>query len=194
MMITRREFARQAGFGLSVMVSSFASAGCLISASVFDNILTYIGMGLDAFASVAALIPVLGPAAAIVPLVNSGFALLKAAVAEYQAAPAATKATLLGKIKDALLALQDNLAAFVNALPNSSPVLTLAVSLIKIIVGTLAGYAAKLPAAAASTTAALRTIRLRGQAVVPVFRDAKQFKRDFNAEIERGGYKQYELK
>jgi len=194
-MISRRKFGRDLMLAASVAASSFSAAGCLFSGNVFDSILTYIGVGLEAFASIVALVPGLGAATPIVALINAGFATLKAAVTEYEAAPGASKNTALAKIHEALVALQDNLATFVNNVPGAGSAI---VNMIAIIVSTLAGFAAKLPlptSLPASTLARFRRpVLLRGQVVIPMARSLKQFKHDFNRQLEMSGHPELDLR
>jgi hypothetical protein len=140
-------------------------------------------------------VPGLGAATPIVALINAGFAALKGAVTEYESAPAADKNTALAKVHEALVALEDNLATFVNNLPGASGSI---VNLIAIIVSTLAGFAAKLPLPSSlpATTLARfrRPVLLRGQVVIPVARSLKQFKHDFNQQIEMTGHPELDLR
>ena len=192
MEITRRGFIGKGTLALAGLMVGFFNAGCIFSANVFENILTYISIGLQAFAAVVSLIPGIPQALAmIIAAVNAAFAAIQKAVNEYEAAPASQKASLLGAIVTAINAAVDQLAAFLAAIPAlPAPLDAAIVALTKIIVSTLEGFLAKLPIGAAPA----KTANLRGQAVAPVTRTLKQFKHDFNAELVTAGHPELQLK
>jgi hypothetical protein len=187
--ITRRKLMSLTLF--AAMGSAMGLTGCVFSESVFDSILTYVGIGLQAFAVIVSMIPGLGAAAPIAAAVNAAFTAIQAAVNEYETAPATQKTTLLGKIVTAINAAIDQLQAFLAAIPTLPAALdTVIVALTKIIVSTLEGFLSKLP----TSVAPAKTATLRGQTVAPVMRSEKQFKHDFNEELVAAGYPQLQLK
>jgi len=204
MELTRREFGKNSILGLVLLsCTEFFTgvlSGCTWPKNLYQNILSYTTLGLDAFQSIISLltasgiiIPVEGAAiSTVVALVKAGFADLQVAVTNYEAAPAANKTTLLGKISTALAVLQAQLGTFwANlSLPTGTKVSLLVQGLLGIIVSTLAGFATQLPPPAASATA--RSVNVLARlGVTAQKRTPAEFKKDFNSLLIQGGYPQY---
>lgn len=191
-MITRRGFAALCARGMLAIALGISSmAGSC--ASVFADILNYVGVGLKAFSVIVAMI---GPAAAAVApwiaLINAGFADLQATVTEYDSAPAANKATLLGKIRTIIQALIDNFSAFLAQVPLGGTLEATIFGLVQLIVSTLGGYLAQLPGVAARRIM-LRSRNNAAQTVQPAKRSIAEFRKEFNAQVVAGGYPSYQI-
>jgi hypothetical protein len=185
--------------GLAIAGGSVVSlAGCP-AASVFAQIQAWVPVGLSALQGIlTVLTPVIGPIggsiAVIVGLIKSSFADLMAAVSEYQNAPAASKATLLDKIKLILQDLADNFNKFLADLNlNGNPILSLVVSLVQVILNVLAGFAGALPG---TPVAIRRQVRLRNGSTVtvtPVKLSLADFKKQFNQLADNAGHPEIDL-
>lgn len=198
--LSRRAFARlgtKAAMA-SLVFSSFFLAGC----SVFDEILRYVGVGLQAFQGVIDLLAGVGALPlgtgtlidTAVALVKAGFADLQTAVKNYETAPDASKATLLGKVSTVISVLAGSITSFWNDVKIPDPkIASTAQGLLEIVLSTLAGFQTQLPLPAA-TGAQARTYMLAGRPIKAVRRTAKQFKTDYNAVLATNGYPQYALR
>lgn len=195
--MNRRNFLSYSGGALAVVGGTVMNTGCWFSQSVFDSIIKYVGVGLQAFNAVVSLLtgagvinPIEGSAIlGLINLVKAGFADLQTAVNNYNNAPATDKQTLLGKIATALAVLEGSIQQFWNdlQLPNAG-LAGIIEGLLGIILSTLSGFASSLPTVSVSKKALARQI------VVPAKkRTPKQFKKDFNTVLVQGGYAQYQV-
>lgn len=207
--MNRRNFLFNSGKALTV--TALASVVSITTAcptwlmNLYADIMKYVPVGLAAFNAILNILTgagVIPPGAgtaveAIANLVKVAFADLQAAITQYQNAPAADKATLLGEISVALATVEANLQAFWSNL--NIPDVNLAniiEGLLGVILGTLAAFAAQLPAppAAPDTNSKLGVARSRRanlQKLIRVTakkRTVKQFKADFNIRLTEGGY------
>jgi hypothetical protein len=173
-----------------------AIAGCN-AASVFADIQAWIPVGEKAFAGIVTLVgPFLPPgAAAIVTLVNASLTAVGDAIAEYMAAPAASKATLIGKIQTALTAVSDNISNFLAALNLSgNPLIAVVSGLAQIILSTIAGFLSLLPVPA-TAQAVKKSFTVGGITfpIVPKTRTVKSFKSAYNAMADANGHSEVDL-
>jgi hypothetical protein len=195
--MTRRKFGQAwATFLLALSVGpSLLVTGCGTS---FSTILSWVDTGLAAFQSVVDLLAgqsviniTIGSAIdLIIKAVKAAIADIGTAVSNYNAAPAAAKATLVGKISTALVAAQNEISQFWNDLtiPDAKVASTVA-GLLGLIVSTLAGFMSLLPPAPAP--AALRTFPKTLAGAAPQKRSLPQFKAAFNGILDTNGYSQY---
>ena len=191
MTITRRSFGKMVGSGVGAMaaVGTLGMTTMGISCgSIFADITAYVPVGMEAF---QALIVILDPpvALALAPIITAAkaaFADLAAAVAAYNNAPAANKATLVGKISTAINAVIGELQQFWSDanLPNGGLASTIS-GVLQIILSTLAAFLPLLGPAPAATRTVAKTLPYTSQK-----RTQKQFKADVNAVLKQGGYSQ----
>jgi hypothetical protein len=195
--MNRRTWMLTTGAG-AIAFAGGGLAGCT-AASVFAQIEAWVPVGLSALSGIlTVLTPVIGPIGGsigvIVGLIKASFADLMAAVSEYQNAPAASKATLLDKIKLILQDLADNFNKFLADLNlNGNPILSLVVSLVQVILNVLAGFAGALPG---TPVAMKRQVRLRNGSTVtvtPAKMTLAQFKAQFNQLADAAGHPEIDL-
>jgi hypothetical protein len=184
----------------------FAKCGLLLSlgwsmvltgCTSFAAILSWVDTGLSAFQSVVDLL--VGQGVLMVTIGSAIDLLIKAikaaiadvgtAVSNYNAAPAASKVTLEGKISTALVVAQNLIAQFWNdlSIPDTKLASTVA-GLLGLIVSTLAGFMSLLPPAPAP--AAVRTF----PKTLPVSTQklsTAQFKAKFNGILAANGFSNY---
>lgn len=181
--------------GISSLVSVTAACPAWVG-NVYSSILKYIPVGLQAFVSIigilsgAGVIP-LGTGAAIdaiIALVKAAFADVQVDITNYENAPAAEKATLLGKISTALAILESNLQQFWNDLSIPDAKLSALIQgLLGVILSTLAAFSSQLPAPVA--TPQLEEMQKKRAAlsktitVAPQKMSVKQFKKMFNEKL-----------
>jgi len=183
--MNRRNFVVRSFTGVGALFLAASTTACWFSGNVFTQIMAYVGVGLTAFQAVVSLVPGFGPQVEIiVQLVKAGFADLQLAVQDYNNAPAANKATLLGKISTVLADLQSEIDGFwANLNLPTGTLSTLVKGLLGIILSTLAGFATLLPQpVGAKTQFNAKTI-----GVTPQKRSKKEFENDFNAAMVAGG-------
>lgn len=196
MKVTRRTFGRFMGtLGLLATLGwSVVLTGCTTS---FSTILSWVQTGLDSFQSVVDLLVgqgvimvAIGSAIdLIIKGVKAAISDIGSAVDAYNAAPAASKATLEGRITTAIIAAQDEISQFWNDLniPDAKVASTVA-GLLGLIVSTLAGFMTQLPPAPAGLQR--RTFQ-KTLAAVPQKRSIGQFKAQFNDILTANGFAQY---
>jgi hypothetical protein len=199
MKIDRRGFSKIAAvMGVASLAELSSGWACSLS-SVYNAILQYVPVGLSAVASILAILTgggvVIAPAVSLaVSLVNAGFADLKAAVNSYESAPAANKATLLGKVSTVLASVEANLQAFWSNLSIPDQKLESTVQgLLGVVVTTLLGFGTQLPAPAATPAIAARASLRRTINLPPQKRSVAAFKKDFNAILEQNGLSEHKL-
>lgn len=191
--LTRRQFTVRASSLLASigLLPLLTSTGCFLS-SLYADILKYVPVGLAAFSSVVSILasdgiignPIAAAIAAIVALVNKGFADLQTAVNAYEAAPSSQKTTELMSVSTALSTAEAYIQQFWANLTIPDPQeASLIQGLLGIIVSTLLGFATQLPAVSAATSPALamRASLARTIVVTPKKRSVAQFRHDFNA-------------
>jgi hypothetical protein len=186
--MNRRTFAGRLLTGLGAIALAGTQTACWFSGSLFTQILGYVGVGLTAFNAVVALVDPGAAAgvAVIIALVKAGFADLQLAVQAYNNAPAASKATWLGKISVVLSDLQTEIQSFwVGLRLPGGTIATLISGLLSIILSTLAGFAGQLPPPPAG--ARLKGTPFGALPVTPHVRSKKQFESDFNKALTDAG-------
>lgn len=189
------------GVGSVVSVTTACPAWLV---SIYTDILKYVPTGLSAFSVIlsilsgAGLLPPGADAAinVIINLVKAGFADLQTAITQYQNAPAAQKAGLLGAISTALAIVESDVQMFWSNLniPDGN-LASLIQGLLGVIISTLAAFASAIPAPPPSDALAAAHQRRASLAkiitVPPQRRTVKQFKKAFNADLAASGYNQY---
>ena len=195
--MNRRELVRRLFLGAGAFAVASVNAACWLTGGVFAQILSYINVGLQAFQAVVDLVaPTAAPGIdAIVALVKAAFVDLQTAVDAYEAAPAADKATLLGKVSTALSILEAQIQQFWNDLhlPDGN-LATLVSGLLGIILSVLAGFATQLPAPAPTPQVAKAKALPNVIPVTPNKMSAGAFKKAFNAKLTAGGQKPVNFK
>ena len=195
MNVTRRDFGASLGMGLlagTAGVSGFLEAG-RNPVSVWTDIETWLPKGIASFDAIVTLVdPLAAPGIdAFAELVRAGFAVLSAAVDQYIAAPAADKATFLGKVETAFNDVTHNINQFLAAISQSAnPIVKLAVALATIILSTIEGFMQQI-----GPTPAPVTLRVGAETITvpPVQRNKKTFVADFNAACVAGGHPELEI-
>lgn len=194
-MLTRRGFAQSLGsvFGISMLAgSTLTLTGCSFSPTA--AIESYISIGISAF---QAIVNILSAAGVIPPgtgtvlsvaiqAVKAAFADVVAAIQAYDDAPAANKATLLGKITTALSAVEMELQQFWSdlSIPDSK-LASLIEGLLGVILSTIGAFISQLPPSPVPAPAAAlrKTISF-----TPTKRTARTFRSDFNKILTTGGH------
>ena len=198
MQTTRRSFGKLVSGGALALAMGETLMG-LSCSSVYADILKYVPVGLSAFASVLSIlsgggVTIAPVVATIVALVNAGFADLQAVVTAYDAAPAANKATLLGKISTALASVEANLQGFWSNLTIPDTKLeSIVQGLLGIITTTLLGFGTQLPAPSPTPALMARGSLRRTIAGTPTKRSVKQFRNDFNAILKQNGMSEHAI-
>ncbi len=204
--LSRRSFVKGAGaIGIGSLVSVTAACPAWVG-NVYSQILKYVPVGLQAFMSIISIlsgsgvIPIGTGAAidAIVALVKAAFADVQTDVTNYENAPAAAKATLLGKISTALTILEGNLQQFWNDLSIPDAKLSsLIEGLLGVILSTLAAFSSQLPApvmtAQLEATQKKRATLSKTITATPQKMSVKQFKKMFNEKLGTE-YAQYAIR
>jgi hypothetical protein len=180
--------------GLSAL--SFLTDGC---SAIYGQIAAYVGVGISAFQSVVNILAGAGiitlpegtAIAAILALVKVGMSDVSAAVAAYEAAPAANKLTLAGKISTALSVVQGEVQQFWSdvVIPDAKMASTIS-GLLGLIISTIAGFVTALPALA---VAAPKVVFNKTMPVAPKRISASQFRKEFNAILASGGYSEHAI-
>jgi hypothetical protein len=186
MVITRRNFGKLVGAGALGGTLGMTTMG-LSCGSVFTDIENYVPIGLAAFQEIISLVApaeaaVLAP---IIAIVKATFADLTSIITQYQNAPAADKATWLGKVKTAVNAVIAELQQFWNDanLPDGGLASTIS-GVLQIILSTLAAF---LPAIGGAVAVSAKKLG-KTLPVVAKKRSTKQLKLDINAVFMQYGY------
>lgn len=193
---TRRQALRaMAIFGIITASLSQMAVSC---SNLFTDIVNYVSVGLSGFAAIlnilagAGIISLTGTAAInlIITAVKAAFADLQTAVNDYEAAAAADKTTLEGKISTVLVDLENEITTFWNNLSIPDPQTASTIQgLLEIITTTLAGFATQLPPAPVAAAAG-GPVKLSFTAHR---RSKKQFRNDFNAILHAHGLDKYKI-
>jgi hypothetical protein len=189
-MQTRRQFGKMVGTGALALGIGELTMG-LSCSSIFSDIETYVPIGIEAFESIIAIIT---PAEAtalsgIITIVKAAFADLAAAVTAYENAPAANKATLLGKITTAINAVMTAIQEFWSQanLPDGTLAATIE-GVLQVILSTLAAFL-PLVGSTMDTRYQERLQKLPHQITfTPAKRSQKQFKAAVNVVFSSHGY------
>jgi len=191
--IGRRQFGKL--IGVFTLLTTAGWSVVLEGCASFKQISGWVVTGLSSFQSVVDLLVgegiIMVAIGSVIDLIIKG---VKAAIADigtavdnYNNAPAATKASLLGKISDALMAAQNEIAQFWNDLmiPDAKAASTVA-GLLGLIVSTLSGFMAGLPAATKQLMAFQKSLPR-----VAAAKSEGDFKKRFVAILESNGYGKY---
>jgi hypothetical protein len=195
--MNRRNFVKSSITGLT----SLALGGSVISmtgCNVFQDIQTWIPIGLVA---VQGIITVLGPlvppqAVAIIVLIKAAFADLSAAITSYNNdTNPVDKSTLLAKIRTFLGDIVSNFQSFLNALNlGSNPIINVVVGLVNVVIAAVEGFMGQVPAAGPITPVTL-TLNGRLINVTPkLYKNVADFKKDFNAVAIANGHSEIVIK
>ena len=190
----RRKLFNWSFAGLAaVSLSSLWETACTWG-SVAADILKYIPIGLNAFASIISLLTgfgLLAPGvAALVLLVKAAFVDLQTVIQQYDNAPAASKVTLLEKISTALAVVEADLQAFWSNLTIPDPQqATLIEGLLGLIISVLQGFGLLLPAPAPiPVSSGIPHGTVKRIKVTPQRRSPAQFRTDFNQFLAKHGH------
>jgi hypothetical protein len=205
MKMNRREFGQASLFGILTLwftnlLASFWMYACS-AADIWTKIKTYLPTVVTAIGNVLAMLSAIGiipigtgtAAQALIDLITGLVKSVVATIDEYLAADPATKATLLGKIRDALQAISDNITGFISGLNLSgNPIVKVVGLLIGLIVSTISGFLNVIPVPAGTSKHMLKatSIRVDGQTfpVVPKVRDKASFIYEWNAACVANGH------
>lgn len=196
--MNRREFGKM-GLTATVLFSFVNLTGCIFG-NVVSSITAYIGVGIAAIKSVVAILQGAGivntvegiAISAVLTLIQSAWADVTAAIAEYENAPATNKQTLLGKVSTALQSVADQIQKFWTdlSIPDSK-LAALIQGLLGVVLSTIAGFLTQLPQ---PTPAARISVNWNKSInVIATKRNEKQFRNDFNSLLHQGGYDKYAI-
>jgi tetrahydromethanopterin S-methyltransferase subunit F len=195
MNLNRRAFATSIAKAAVTIAAAGSFLGVASCGNIFAAIEKYVPVGLQGFTAVvnllagAGVLP-LGTGTAVqllITAVKAAFADVTVAVQDYQAAPAADKATLLGKISTVVADAETNIQLFWSNLnlPAGSTA-TLVEGLLQVIVSTLMGFGTQLPAPASSKEMRAKRSAIPDTKLInatPKMRSVAQFKADFNRQL-----------
>lgn len=194
--MNRRQFGSLAALGTVGVWFGSTAASC---GSIYAQVSAYVGVGIQAVASVVSLLAGAGIIslpegtliAAVLATVKAAWADVTAAITAYENAPAAQKATLAGKISVALTVVSQQVQQFWADLkiPDASLAQTVA-GLLGLVVSTIAGFLAALPAAPAPTFARPLAKTL---SITPKVVSVSEFRKEFNAILNAGGHGKYAI-
>jgi hypothetical protein len=194
--MNRREMLKLSSTALLVGASGGLMSSCS-TADIYTQITAYVPVGLLALEGILTLLSPFVPtlaASAIVAIIKASFADLSAAITEYNAAPATSKATIIGKIKTILGAIADNFQTFLSDLNlGGNPVVATVGKLVQLILGVLAGFAGKLPGTPLATKKLLKLRNGTTLAVSPQVLTVKQFKSAYNTITAADGHSEVKL-
>lgn len=194
-MINRRTFTALLGCAaLSTVVPVIA--GCPSAESVFASILAWVSnAGPKAFNAImtllkAAGITLSGAANTLVGQIFAGFTALDNAVTEYQSTTP-PPAGALAEVDTAVTDLLNSFQGFLNNIPTVGPIISIALAILQVIISTIMGFEANLPASVVLTKTHKRLqvpFRHAGAVltITPVKRTNRQFAQAVNAPIEAG--------
>jgi hypothetical protein len=204
MNLNRRNFIQTGALAVAG-ASTLTLEGCTFG-SVMGQLAKYLPIGLFALAGVANLIsPGAGTlVASLIGLIQSAWGGLQAAVNDYNAAPSASKQTMMGKVLEALDAVQSELAKTASALGVGGTVaLKAAEAALLLITSTLAAIESQLAPQAAPSTAAFHANHASAHSVssvsvtgMPVAVSGKpaDFVKTFNKIMDQAGRTDLHLK
>lgn len=194
--MNRRKFLSLSGAFL--MLGSVASTVSCITKGIYQQILQYVGLGLQAFQSILDILAgagVVNPLTAggidaLIALVKAAFADLQTAVNQYDSAPADQKNSFVQKISTALAILQNRLGEFWTNLKIPDQKLALTIQgLIGVIISTIMGFATQLPQPATAPKAPPAGIKATPKRLTP-----SQFKEEFNSILDANGLSQHRIR
>lgn len=193
-MLTRRNLVGMFAT-VSLLPAMLTITACPIS-NIYKKILAYVPVGLAGFSAVLNLLK--GAGIGLTPLLQSIADLVKVALADvqvavdqYERAPASEKATWLEKIAEALTVAEANIQNFwANLTIPDQKLSALLEGLLGIIVATLLGFQAQLPAPSTPTAQqakAMKATLRKKLSVTPKLRSVEEFRTDFNKILQDAG-------
>lgn len=196
MIVSRR--AMFSMFGKGYLLLAIGSSMVMVGCSVFDDILTWIPVGLTALQGIVTVLGTLIPPGAmqVLVLIKLGFTDLQATVSQYNSdTNPADKATLLAKIRTILADLVTNFQSFLGDLSlGNNPIVNIVVGLANIILAAIAGFEGQLPATTAKLLGVTFRVGNKVQTVTPKFyKKTSMFKSDYNAVCVQYNHPELEL-
>jgi len=198
--MNRRQFCGHLTTGGLVLATGgtiFVLEGCT-SSTVFSDILNWVPVGEDALNGIIKLLTGAGAvnpaAAAIVVTTEAAFSQLEADIKIYQSITPPPSG-VEQEITDGLGILVSNFQAFLSAINVSdSTLLTTIAGLVEVVLSTVAGFEALLPAAVAAKLAN-RNFRIgsRNYTYTAQHRTKRSFKRAYNSVAKAGGHPEIEI-
>jgi hypothetical protein len=184
-MMGRRQFCKTNVFLIFAfaLAAPLALTGCLN----VGTLIGYLSLTVTIVLTVAGpFLP--APVLVIGALVKASLADLTAAIAQWQAAPATSKATFLQKVDllltDIVTNFQNVITSALQSLPSGSALLTLIENLAQDFLSTLTGLRTQLPAPPPQLMALKRP---NGATVTPVKRDQDAYKKLVNSHLAAAG-------
>lgn len=175
-------------------------AGCPTFANIEASIKAWLPLASSSFNAILGLLATAGVicagCAALSAAVFGAIDVATKAVDAYLSAPSSDKATLLGKLQTALTAIQGSLTAFFSAINIPIPGLaTVVVGLAKILLSAIGGFLTKIQTPTAVPTTSQHRMNGQLHEVPPkVYKDTKDFVKDWNAIAVTNGYPQAQLR
>ncbi len=203
-MLNRRQFGTTSlkGIALLAVAASWFGTSAASCADVFARISAYVGVGISAVTSVVNLLAGAGiitlPEGTLISLVlnmiKAAWADVTKAVADYQNAPAASKATFAQKLSTALAAVQAEIQQFWSdvKIPDAQLASTVA-GLLGLVVSTIAGFITALPAPTPTPSMAAAKPLKKTLIVTPKQLSPTEFRKQFNAILAANGHQQYSI-
>lgn len=191
MNFTRRNFVKGSSTGLLYLAvgSSLALDGC----NVFDDILTWVPIGLTALNGIVTILgPLVGPGPLVIlGLVKAAFADLSAAVSEYKNDTNPTdKATLLAKIRTFLGDIVSHFQDFLNALNlGNNPIVAIVIGLANIVISAIEGFMGQLPSTGVTTLTTTLQVGNKSVPIIPkYYKNVNDFKKAYNSFASTNGH------
>ena len=192
----RRTFLGYMAMGAALVALPFQMA-----CSVWTDIKNWTPVAIQAFNAIISLLEGAGvisitsggPISTITGDISGGFAVLSPAIDTYlSATPPPTGA--LQKIEDILTAIVSNFQNFLAAInvPDAK-LAALVTGLADVILSTIAGFQAQLPATAATAMRGFKLGNFPHQAITPVHRTRRAFIHQWNTLATNGGHKEIRL-
>lgn len=200
MNITRRAFAKVAGAGTLALAAG--TSLLLVGCTVFDNLLTWIPIGITAINGIVTVLGAFLPpgGAIIIGLVKAAFADLAATITEYKSdTNPADKATLLAKIKTILGDIVTNFQSFLNQLNiGGNPIEAVVIGLASVVLNALMGFFGQLPAAPTAGKALSNTFRVgpngKPITIVPTtYKNVNAFRSAYNGVADSNGHPELDI-
>jgi hypothetical protein len=187
-MLSRRSMIQQSFMLFAAAVSVFAY-GC----NVYDDLENWITVGIASLNSIVVILKANGitPASAIVNAILGALNATRNAIVEYKSTTPPPVGAV-AKIETALKDVVDNFTAFLRSLSlGDVGLFSLISGLLQIIFSTIAGFQNKLPVLTLSPQNKLSTsmaiaAQVSGVPVVAQHRTVRQFKKDWNTQLDNG--------
>lgn len=198
--IDRRSLIKGALTVSAILPVGMFVSGCPTFASIESTIKAWLPLASSSFNAILGILATAGvvcaACAALSAAVFGAITVTTQAVDAYLSAPSGDKATLLGKLQTALTALQGSLTNFFDAINIPVPAVSaVIIGLAKILLSAIGGFLSKLPTPTVAPTTARH--RMNGQVhEVPakVYKNPKEFIKEWNTVVVTGGYPQAQLR